>query len=269
MGTGGTSDSAVETVRLPRLVHVSAQPPFERFNPTLGPQPIKWNSSEGILEPTFVGGHRLVSVACTPAQYRQGLGVAVAALAFKNHHSEVRRSDLQGLISHLPGSPVHPNRIPTLRSRGFTNRQIREAASKAFLTAPWNDELWAGGDGEGQGAVTIRLDQLPAYLNRQGFERLAGPGLEARRERKAQQRFESELARSQRRRRSFADSEALLDIRRRAVEAKAETLTEAQRAVYLLVERDNLTPKEAGQELGISAAAARNRLKRARKSLAS
>lgn len=56
-------------------------------------------------------------------------------------------------------------------------------------------------------------------------------------------------------------------IARARIESQAETLTEKQAVIYLRVERDGWTPKEAAEELGISAAAARNRLKRARDEL--
>lgn len=247
------------------LVPLSPFPPFRSL--TTGPPPILVDSSGSIVGFPTLGDRRLLSVACTHEQEQSGLGAAAAALPYANHKGDIRKGAAEALKTHVPRSPVHPRRIPALRSHGITDEEIRQAAAHALAVAPWDEELLEESDDEYPG-VQMRLDRLDAYLNQEVTARLLGPGAEARREREAEERLEAQLALSERRRRSHAASEALVEIRHQAIETKAQMLTEAQRAVYLLVERDGLTPKEAGQELGISDSAARNRLHRARESLA-
>lgn len=247
------------------LVPLSPFPPFRSL--TTGPPPILVESSGSIVGFPTLGDRRLSSVVCTPEQEESGLGAAAARLPYANHQGELRNGVAKRLGRHVPRSPVYPTRIPELRSRGITDEEIRQAAAHALAEAPW-DEALLEKSGDEQPGVRFRLDRLDGYLNREVTSRLLGAGAEGRRERMAEERLEAQLALSERRRRSHAASEALVEIRHQAVETKAQMLTEAQRAVYLLVERDGLTPKEAGQELGISGAAARNRLHRARESLA-
>lgn len=243
----------------PDLCSVPIRPPFSRENyRVLGVSPPKWSPPE-------VAGRRLLGVRGPPKLVRHSLTPLLAFVADDRLPEATRWRKALALMEHAPAKPVHQRRIPAFRDQCISDDEIRQAAAEALIAAPWENELLEADNDAG--GVWIRLDRLRAYLNRETTERLLGPGASARREQAAQERFDSELEIAARRRQAAAETEALADIRHRAVEARADDLTEAQASVYLLVERDGLSPSEAAEELDISAAAARNRLRRARESL--
>lgn len=213
-----------------------------------------------------IAGRRLLGLRGPRRLVRRSLTPLLSFVADDRLPEAVRWRKAVALMEQTPASPVYPRRIPVLRDRGFSDAEIREAAAEALLTAPWEKELLE--EDADSGGVWIRLDQLRAYLNRETTSRLLGPGSGTRREQAAQERLDSELEIAERSRQSTADTEALVEIRRRALERRAEDLTEAQRSVYLLVERDGLSPSEAAEELNLAPATARKRLQRARDSLA-
>lgn len=254
-----SSDSSPDDQGKPNLFSLPFRPPVSNRNlRVLGVPPVDVRHPE-------VAGRRLLGLRGPLHLVRQSLTPLLAFVADDRLPEPVRWQKARALMEHGPASPIHPRRIPALRRRGISDAEIRDAAAEALLTAPWEDELLEE-DTEG-GGVWIRLDRLPAYLNRETTDRLLGPGASARRERAAQERLDSELEIAERRRQASADSEALVNIRHRAVEARAEELTEAQASVYLLVERDDLSPSEAAEELDLTPATARKRLQRARDNL--
>lgn len=197
-----------------------------------------------------------------------------------------RRAALEKLARRF-ARPIHPRRWQVLEAEAVGELERRRDEIDA--RTPWWNRPDAPGEAQRRAVFlaladdrvqTARIDQLEARIRAALQDSyaadVAGPDWSSRSDsgekRRRREELEAAMAESETRRLTVdpaRDAELRMDLerRQRAVGVRAEELSEAQRAVYLAVERDGFTPAEVAEDLGISPAAARNRLKRARERL--
>lgn len=246
-----------------QLLKVPFRPRWQPGN--LAAKPPDW-------QPPTIRDRPLLGLKGRLEDLKHSLHPLLAALTHEDITQTGRRRKVEALAGYLPDRPLHHRRRPALSERGITMDELEEAAVAVVAGAPWR-ELFLEEAPAPEGhpvhpevGVWFRLDRLRRQLGPAVAERVLGAGVRRQEEGLEQLSAPRDLDREDGAEDVERRVEARLELGRHhhQVERRAERLTEAQRVVYHLVERDGFTPSEAAAELDISPEAARKRLQRAR-----